>query len=161
MIAELLTVLVLARPDATLSRISSEYVGRPVSVWCDPGVHGGTAGGDDISLDVTFCNPLRALEGDVHVALLRQGVGLITLAHEALHLLGVPSEARAECLAFQEVDEVARLFGLRPSPWRRRVISAAYADHFDLIRQNHLYRNRRRCRQDGDWDLSPYDGRWP
>lgn len=157
------------RGHEPLDAIATAYVGKPATVECEDlkGSAAADLGTNTIYLDTLYCSPLRALIGKQHVAPVRQGVGLIALAHEGIHLRGTLDEAKTECLAFQQVDEVQLLFGLDPrSWWGRKTRSYAYRDHFQLIRSGkpalRIYRSPPGlCEQGGPWDLTPYDGLWP
>lgn len=113
----------------------------------------------EIWLNQYLCNPLDALEAGIVLRPKRQGAGLLTLVHEAIHNKANVSEARTECLAFQDVDDVLRSW-FPPGAAPLNVLSYAYLDHLRFVRYRPLYRSQK-CREDGPWDSTPGDGIWP
>lgn len=154
------TLLFLSGLNPVLSARATDFVGRPISVYCEPVSGYGAQWDGHIVLNKVFCRPLEALSADVWIATGRQGVGLISLTHEMLHARGLFGEARTECVAFQQVDDVARSWFVS-SAYVPFVVRAAYANHRRLVRSDGLYRDRVRCRAGGAWDQSPGDGVWP
>ena len=77
-----------------------------------------------------------------------------TLTHELYHALGVGSEAKAECFAMQSTPMMARLLGV-PRAYAGRLGRLTLAEYTFL---EPLYRDARRCRDGGAWDLHPD---WP
>lgn len=150
-------------PSPTLGAIATRYVGHPVTVSCVRGLGGGASSGwlNTVWIEDHFCSPLRAMSGQVEVTPVRQGIGLIILTHEAIHQRGTANEAKTECLAFQQVDEMMSLFGPFDARWTALVLGYAYRDHRRLIREVPRYRDSQRCAPDGVWDLTAGDGIWP
>jgi len=124
--------------SSQLSALAHRYTGsRGHNVYCDD-ESVGTYGWTDlrqISLNWNFCKPLLALMGGVMVAPAKQGVGLITLLHEATHIRWPwATEAQVECFAYHRVDHAARQLPI-PNEWRRRIVAYAQADSRNLQRQ--------------------------
>jgi len=74
-----------------------------------------------------------------------------TLTHELFHALGVSSEARTECLSMQSTGIMARLLGVPPG-YADRLARLTLVD-YSLLEPE--YRDERRCREGGMWDLDP------
>lgn len=150
-------------PNPVLTQAAQRIEPRVTSVTCVPHLLGYGAtdpATGEIWLNSYLCNPLKMLYGGYLTNPGRAGAGLITLTHESLHVTADFSEARTECVAFQYIDNVLRLwktpFWLRPT-----VLERAYQDHYNLVDSVPRYRNDTKCRRDGAWDTTPYDGRWP
>lgn len=107
-----------------------------------------------------YCKPLSALVGGLEIVPAKTADGVLTLAHEAHHLKGDYNEARTECIAMQEVDDLALFLGARPE-WAEvlQVYGTQLSMEFQAMAP--AYRNWRKCRENGAWDRSPNDGRWP
>ena len=149
-----------------ISDKASEFAGKQIDVQCEdlpPGMFGFTYLGDNwLALNKNFCNPLDALAGGVAVAPVRQAEGLSTLAHEVQHDLGVKSEPRAECYAYQRFDDLASVFGVDlTSPYYATLwaLNVKFERWFTRIAP--WYWNRHKCHENGAWDLTPHDGVWP
>lgn len=162
----LLLALVVVSPaggyeSRVLTGPTSEFVGRPVTVFCEPtlpwayGLYDPYV--DEIELERYYCNPLRSLAGGQLVRPWRTAVGLVTLTHEAVHARGVVGEGRTECRALQEMDDMALLFGATPDV-ALALQALATPDSTNVLR---FYGVLDRCRPNGAWDMSPGDGVWP
>jgi hypothetical protein len=79
------------------------------------------------------------------------------LAHEAQHLRGIDSEAKADCYGLQEMPTVARGLGLGEEAARSL---AEYAWQYIYPRAPDDYRSAE-CRDGGDLDLHPDSSVWP
>jgi hypothetical protein len=74
---------------------------------------------------------------------------LETLTHEIMHAIGVDSEAAAECSSMQLSPFIAGILGV-PAHYAMRLAAV------DLQAYGRLppsYRDKRRCRENGEWDL--------
>jgi hypothetical protein len=135
------------------------------TVWCAP-LRGGLLGytfvpGTEVWIARQYCNPLLALAGGLEIKPKLQGGGLLILAHELWHQIDIEAgEAETECHALQQVDDLARIFNARegyiPVLWDR-----AYKLHTAITTGVPEYRNLRKCRPNGEWDLTPGDRSWP
>lgn len=159
-----LGLLVLVCPaqayeSPVLSAPTSEFVGRPIAVECLPIMPWayGMYDSDTIWIDRYYCNPLRSLAGGELVRPWRTAVGMVTLAHEAVHAIGYLSEGRTECLALQRMDDLALVFGAS-ADIALALQSLATPDSTRALK---FYGVLDRCRQNGAWDLTPGDGVWP
>ena len=152
-------LLDVEKPRPILADAIRKFATRDVQVYCGMVGYGAAdPWSGEIWLNSQFCNPLEQLRAGVYERPWRQGVGILTLAHEALHIRGILDEARTECVAYQNVDNLARMW--RVSPWWQEVIlREAYRDS-QLLQRKSLYHSPK-CREDGPWDQTPYDGRWP
>lgn len=147
--------------NATLLEATKLYAPQTVILYCgSPGYGAADIETGEIWLNSTFCGPLSLLYGGGTGYPRRQGVGLLTLAHEALHIRGIWNEAKAECWAYQQVDNLARLWHVPPE-WQAVILPYAYRDSLALQKGSQVYGDFKRCRPDGVWDMTPYDGRWP
>jgi hypothetical protein len=82
---------------------------------------------------------------------------LQALAHEAQHLRGIESEAKAECYALQTVRDVGRDLGLGDDGGQ---YFAEYAWRYVYPRASEEYRSDE-CRDGGELDLRPATSVWP
>ena len=89
---------------------------------------------------------------------LRTARAVVVLAHESWHLRGVRNEAETQCYAVQTTEATARALGLDPEAARRVALWAA-ADHAGEY--DWEYRDSKRCRPRGAWDLRPETAAWP
>jgi hypothetical protein len=151
-------------PNPELSFLASEYDGKSAEVRCivtSPTLYGiADIEQGRVWIKSWFCNPMLLVSHGIYTYPGRAGVGISTLAHEATHLTGVLNEARTECIAYQETDDLARIFGVDKAHMPL-ILHFAYKDHFIFIREAPQYNNPKKCKQDGAWDKTPYDGRWP
>lgn len=147
------------KPRPILAAAIQRFAGTDVRLYCGtPGYGAADPFSGEIWINSQFCNPLEQLYGGVYERPWRQGVGLLTLAHEALHIRGILNEARTECVAVQNADNLARMWRVS-SWWQGVILREAYEDSRRL-RQKGLYHSSK-CREDGPWDQTPYDGVWP
>lgn len=149
------------KQNPLLARFTTRIAGRVPTFYC-----GGTGGygsaqpeTGEMWVNSTFCHPLEQLAQGVYKHPVRQGVGLLTLVHEALHVRGIWNEARTECVALQNIDNVARWWHV-PLWWQDVILPIAYEDSYSLQQVNREYYSPK-CREDGPWDQTKYDGRWP
>lgn len=149
------------RLNPLLAGYTTRIAGKIPVFYC-----GGTSGygsadpySGEMWINSTFCNSLEQLAQGVYRHPVRQGVGLLTLVHEALHVRGIWNEARTECVALQNVDNVARWWHV-PLWWQDVILPIAYEDSYELQQANRDYYSPK-CRENGPWDQTKYDGRWP
>ncbi|MDH3227061.1 MAG: hypothetical protein OEM67_08245, partial [Thermoleophilia bacterium] len=151
--------------------IASEIAHRDVSVRCQ-GLLGDVA---DIGADLGYvefdasgtpsdtthisreaCNWLKDYEDDHSVT--RDGaMGVHTLAHEAMHLQGVISEAKAECYGLQRIPRVAQRLGASLEEARALAVFSYRALYPQLPRN---YRSHE-CVPGGALDLGRDTPAWP
>lgn len=149
------------KQNPLLARFTTRIAGQVPILYC--GVTGYGAADPytgEMWINSTFCNPLEQLAQGVYKYPGRQGVGLLTLVHEALHLRGILNEARTECVALQNVDNVARWWHV-PLWWQQVILPLAYEDSYRLQNEPGSPYGSPKCHEDGPWDQTPYDGRWP
>jgi hypothetical protein len=169
--------------DPRLSRIASAVAGREVEVRCwsvsdwyridaeraevdhDPerlGLRAAFVSYDRkrINLGTVVCADLARGLGGVHAGEesrwdLVWAIGL--LAHESMHVRGIGSESRAECLGIQEIPQVVRLLGLSAGEGRR-VAHSYWTGWYPL--RDPKYRSSE-CRDGGELDQRPESPVWP
>ncbi len=86
-----------------------------------------------------------------------QVVAVHVLSHEAIHVSGVTSEARTECLAMQSNAQSAELLGATPQ--QARALAETYWEDV-FPRMPGTYRASD-CYEGGELDQTPGDGIWP
>jgi len=147
--------------DGESQRISSAagvLVNKEVHTHCDNElVAAGMADipGRDMWIYGAYCD---YLEDDLYEPEV-EGAALITVAHEARHLRGYYNEAKVECWALQQTDDLARIMGYSDEQIPELVMWARW-DHRKLVWAVPEYGNPQ-CHQDRAWDLTPRDGVWP
>jgi hypothetical protein len=128
-----------------LSALAKRYSGsKGHPVYCDVEPRGNDGWTDlkQISLNREFCKPLLALLGGVLVAPAKQGIGLLTLMHEATHIRWPwASEAQVECFAYRRIGHAVRQL-TKVKEWQRQLIAYARADSLNLQRTDRRYRSR-------------------
>ncbi len=112
-----------------LNRQAARIAGHPADVICDTaGRHVGyvqdadglaVVGGRRAWLTPDICYRLYLIHRSGHAAGPSSGQAIAVLAHEAWHLQGVASEARANCFAYQSGVQVGESLGLTPSTARQ------------------------------------------
>ncbi len=143
---------------------------RTVTLRCDEAYAFTGAGSDTLGiafpragiayLDPSVCRALHDLLEDGRGSE-RRAEALVVLAHEAIHLGGERREGVTECLALQAAVPLGIRFGLDDSRARellRRQYEARLAER-SAIRA--AYALPRSCREDGELDRTPGDGRFP
>ena len=163
----------LAQNERRLSAIASEIAGRSVKVDCpsvlaelvDVAWNQGSvrfdAGGrpaDEMKLSGETCRFLeRFAEGRTDTGdEAKVARALHVLMHESFHLVGIRSEAAADCYAFQRVELAATRLGA--DPFEAEALAArAYVDRQETAPLD--YRSTE-CRDGGALDLSPTP-HWP
>ena len=83
--------------------------------------------------------------------------GVDTLTHEMLHALGIRSEAQTECFAMQLSYFTDTALGI--PPWHAARLSHLAYGNYGLHPPSYV--NRRRCRENGAWDLWPDENSLP
>jgi hypothetical protein len=158
--------------EARFTREAARIAGRPVSVRCDD-VYAYTGVGSD-ALGVAFpgralaflepgvCKTLTAVvfDGDRRERA-ETAEAVLVLAHEAVHLGGERDEGVTECRALQEGVTLGVRLGL-PEDRARRMMASLYARNLAERAITRLtYRLPDGCRDGGELDLRPDDGRYP
>lgn len=161
-----------ARAEALFSAEASRIAGRPVTVRCDDayaftgaGTHAAGVAFIERSLTLlqpSICRTLRDLALDEEAGSIDDTAWAVTvLAHEAVHLRGVRSEAVTECYALQEGVELGERLGLPRA-------DAARLMRFQLDRNTAErsigrlpYALPAECSDGGSLDLRPGDPAFP
>lgn len=116
------------RESFRLEPVASWLAGKPVAVYCG-GVYVGNGveadgsvpavGADSMNVTVAIC---RHLEGWFHGRTPLAGDfadGLLTIAHEAMHLRGIANEHDADCAALPKIPTMLRVFFHMRNVFRR------------------------------------------
>ena len=154
--------------ERRLGEIASLVAERPVQVRCEefstgtpeePGgvvqFSGGTPA-DYTRIRPDVCTQILKFVRDPAVATLSSAIALKVLAHESVHLRGIPIEAVAECYSMQAVPRVSRALGASDAEGRA-MARAVY--QYEYPSMPPLYRSPD-CRPDGRLDQHPGGG-WP
>ena len=163
------------REQDRLAAIASDLAGRPVAVHCPSFlaalVHTRTEGGyvefdahgrpaDHTDLSPETCGALRRLDrvdfrcidrGSCTFKQFKAAWAAHTLAHEAFHLRGIPTEAIAECYALQNTAFVAERLGVataQAKALQQWVYVKGYPNEPDEYRTD-------KCGDAGAYDLRP------
>jgi hypothetical protein len=161
-----------AQLEHRLEMVASELVGAPVDVKCqtagqefmDVGSELGyvRAGPDGLPEHATLIKrgPCKSLSHYLHSNHDRpddsQVLAVHVLTHEAMHMAGITSEARAECLAMQQDARTARLLGA--SPDEAVVLARRYwRTYYPRMPERYVSPE---CRPGGDLDRFWPDAPW-
>ncbi len=151
---------------------SAHIAGHPVTVRCDNG-YAFTGVGSDAAgvafiprrlafLEPTICRSLYRIAFEHRVGGWDDAAFAITvLAHEAVHLRGVRTEAETECYALQEGVELGKRLGLDDATAHDLMRSQRDRDLSDASVQRLDYRLPDGCRNGGSLDLRPNDPSFP
>ena len=161
-----------AAAQARFTREAARIAGRPVSVRCDDGYAYTGVGSDALGvafprralafLEPGVCKTLTAVvfDGDRRERA-ETAEAVLVLAHEAVHLAGERDESVTECRALQEGVALGVRLGL-PEDRARRMMASLYARNLAERAITRLtYRLPKGCRDGGELDLRPADGRFP
>lgn len=164
-----------ATKAAAVERFTREAVriaGQPVSVRCDDAYAYTGVGSDALGvafpgralafLEPGVCKTLTAVvfDGDRRERA-ETAEAVLVLAHEAVHLGGERDEGVTECRALQEGVPLGVRLGL-PEDRARRMMASLYARSLAERAITRLtYQLPDGCRDGGDLDLDPDDGRFP
>jgi hypothetical protein len=151
-----------ARTVAVLERQAGRIAGHRASIVCDvSGRHVGyvqdadglaEVGGRRVWLTPSVCYRLYLVTRDRRARGRSTGRAIAVLAHEAWHLHGESSEARANCFAYQSGVEVGRALGL-PVSSARRLMRQQLADNPGEYADEPAYVVPAGCRDGGSLDL--------
>lgn len=152
---------------AALDRQASAIAGHRAQVECDvSGRHVGyvqdadglaEVGGTRAWLTPSICYQLYLVRHDHRSHGVRTGHAIAVLAHEAWHLHGESSEARANCFAYQSGVGVGQALGL-PATTARRLMHEQLAENPGDFADAPQYVVPSGCREGGSLDLG-LDGR--
>jgi hypothetical protein len=154
--------------EGRLGEIAGLVAERPVQVRCEdfsigtPAEPGGVvqfngqSPADYARIRPDVCTQLLKFVRDPSRAMFQSAIALDVLAHESVHLRGVPIEAVAECYAMQEVPRVAHALG---APDAEGQELARFLYDVSYPRMPPLYRSAG-CRPGGPLDQHP-GGAWP
>ena len=147
---------------ALLERQAARIAGHPAQVMCDTsGKHVGyvqdadglaEVGGTRIWLTPGICYRLAKLPHLSGATQTAAGHAIAVLAHEAWHLHGEASEARANCFAYQSGVRVGRALGLSTTT-ARRLMHEQLADNPANFADAPAYVVPPGCHQGGTLDL--------
>jgi hypothetical protein len=151
-----------AQTVAMLERQAGRIAGHRASIVCD--VSGrrvgyvqdadglAEVGGHRVWLTPSICYRLYLVTHDRRARGTSTGRAIAVLAHEAWHLRGESSEARANCFAYQSGVEVGRALGL-PVTNARRLMRGQLADNPGEFADAPAYVVPAGCRRGGSLDL--------
>jgi len=150
-----------------LDRQAAQIAGHPAEVICDvSGRHVGyvqdadglaEVGGHRAWLTPQICYQLYLVTRNGRAGSPSAGEAIAVFAHEAWHLHGEASEARANCFAYQSGVRVGEALGLAAKT-SRRLMSEQLADNATDFAATPQYVVPAGCRQGGSLDLH-LDGR--
>lgn len=161
-----------AAAEARFTGEAARIAGRPVSVRCDDGYAYTGVGSDALGvafprralayLEPSVCKTLTAVVFDRdRRERAATAEAVLVLAHEAVHLAGERDEGVTECRALQEGVVLGVRLGL-PEDRARRMMAALYAHNLAERAITRLtYQLPDGCRDGGQLDLRPADGRFP
>ena len=159
-----------AETVAFLDRQASRIAGHPATVICDvSGRHVGyvqdadglaEVGGRRAWLTPQICYRLYQIRHTGHASGASSGQAIAVLAHEAWHLNGETSEARANCFAYQSGVAIGEALGLSQST-ARSLMHEQLADNPADFAATPAYIVPPGCHRGGPLDLHLDDGHFP